>query len=83
MERGADQGKGVAREEAKAFSLCDQEEDSTGWPSACVIRRRTVQGNPGDGATLVALGGRLSVSSMAVEGGIRPQNVHHSEGGGK
>lgn len=42
MERGADQGKGVAREEAKAFSLSDQEEDSTGKP-----RRRSRAGGPG------------------------------------
>lgn len=42
MERGADQVKGVAREEAKAFSLCDQEEDSTGKP-----RRRSRAGGPG------------------------------------
>lgn len=50
MGKGAGQGKGVDREEAKAFSLCDQEEDSTG--------------KPGEGATLVALGGRLNVSSI-------------------
>lgn len=58
--RGADQGKGVAREEAKAFSLCGQEEDSTG--------------KPGEEATLGALGGRLRVSSAEprVRGRRRP-----------
>lgn len=57
--RGADQGKGVAREEAKAFSLCGQEEDSTGEPG------KEPQG---------ALGGRLRASSAEphVRGRRRP-----------
>ena len=50
MGKGAGQWKRVAREEVKAFSLCDQEEDSTG--------------KPGEQYRATSVGGRLGVSSI-------------------
>lgn len=52
MDTGEGQGKGVVRDEAKALSLCDQNEDSSG--------------KLGEQATFAASGNGLSFSCVGL-----------------